>query len=82
MKGHYTCTYLTKRGSKEALLTDIVVRGVPLADVELCAGEGGVGNSAVVAHGSDNHFSHCLANFTISCLSKLNRNNQERWGNS
>ena len=57
------------------MLTDVVVRAVLLAGVELNAGDAGVGVSAVVAHSSDNHFSHCFTNFTISCLSNRNLNN-------
>ena len=63
--------YLSDRCCKEALLTNIEIRIVPCAYVELSADRQVVGIAAVVAHGSDNHFSDSLANLAIADFAKL-----------
>ena len=63
--------YLSDRCCKEALLTNIEIRIVPCGDVELSADRQVVGVTAVVAHGSDNHFSDSLANLAIADFAKL-----------
>ena len=63
--------YLSDRCGTEALLTNIEIRIVPHGDVELSADGHVVGDSAKVAHGSDNYFSDNLTNLAIANVANL-----------
>ena len=67
-------SYLTEWCCKETFFTAIQVRTVSICQIELSAGsvQGAVNNCAVVAHGFDDHLTHCFTNLPITCLSKLN----------